>query len=188
MKNSKGIKNTTNSITYSTKPLMQLWESTTYIFKGLCYYYSLLIDFLFGNITNIIMYNLLKVTIVFLTVVSFFTTFTGLKENFFDTWTAFFVTLGVQGTLMALSLYIPVYQSSLQNKSSKKSVNIKKYLIWIPLICCLMVSSFFSYVSLSEKVYSKIEIINQEYEAKELFNNIIITTEKELYNQLNIVE
>lgn len=189
MKNNKGIKNTTKSITSTTRPLSQLWESTTYIFKGVCYYYSLLIDFLFGNVNNIIMYNLLKVTIVFLTVVSFYTTFSGLRSNFFDTWTACIITLGVQGTLLALSLYIPIYQASHKHTNGKGILAfLKGHLIWIPMLCCLAVSSFFSYVSLSENVYSRIEDLNNEFKMKSLSNNIVVKLESEVYKQLQQVE
>lgn len=173
--------------------VIELWESIIYICRGVLYYYYLLIDFLFGNISNIVMYNLLKVTIVFLTVVSFSETFSGLKNNFFSPWTALLVTLGVQGTLMALSLYVPVLYTG-YNKVKQKKVKIgiqerlKRYLIWIPLICCLTVSSFFSYVSISEKMYSKIEHINNEFKLKEILNNTFTDIDKSIHEHVSTAE
>ena len=171
-------------------PIRGLWDTTTYIFKGLIYYYSLLVDFLFGNVTDVIMYNLLKVTIVFLTIVSFYTTFIGLSDHFYDPWAALFITVGVQGTLMALSLYVPIHQYKISLKEYKGLdrlfKEVKKYVIWIPLICCLAVSSFFSYVALSQKVYSQVEYINNEYKSKEIFNEILVGTNETVQILLNI--
>lgn len=93
--------------------------------------------------------NLLRLCTVFLAAVSFWATAQGMKEYVFEEeWQAYAASMAIQGILLGLNFYLPVFLK-LADELWKKGILI--VLTGIILFC----SSWFSYVYIAGKVYNQ---------------------------------
>lgn len=104
--------------------------------------------------------NLLRIGVVFMSIVSFFTTANGMKSYIFvnDGTIAYAASAAIQGILLALSMYLPTYLQSIWERPGRENLNGKKgvgsgilrfflcVFVILLTIVTLFCSSWFSYV------------------------------------------
>lgn len=113
--------------------------------------------------------NLLRIGVIFLSIVSFYTTANGMNDYIFidNATVAYAASAAIQGILLALSMNLPGYLMGIWNRSKEKHEKEKWYIIigrWllkvILCICAILLtvvtlfcSSWFSYVYIADVIH-----------------------------------